>query len=232
MKAVIVAAGIGSRLNNHIPKTLLSFGGGTILSSILANISQAGINRFVIVVGYESQRIKSYLEKSDSFGFDISFVDNPQWRRGNGISVLAAEESIDEDSFLLSMSDHIVSVSAISRIASCESSANLLLVDPKVDEVFDIDDATKVKVVEHRIVDIGKHISDYNAIDCGIFKLTPRFFTSMRRQLKKGEESISASIRGLIEEKDMEAVFLAEGDRWIDIDTPESYDYALRGAGE
>jgi choline kinase len=230
MKAVIVAAGTGSRLNNDLPKTLLPFGEGTILSAILRSISQAATSEFVIVVGYKAELIKRYLERNLSFGLTISFVHNPDWNRGNGISALAAKEGIGEEEFLLSMSDHIVSPNAISNTARYESSANLLLVDRRVDQVFDIDDATKVKVVERKIVDIGKGISDYNAIDCGVFKLTPRFFSSMETKLKSGEESISAAIRGLIAENDMEAVFMDEGDSWIDIDTPESYDYALRGA--
>ena len=229
MKAVIVAAGAGRRLNNELPKTLLPFGEGTILSAILTNISKAGIEDFVIVVGYKSGAIVEYLEENRYLGFAISFVENPEWTRGNGISVLAAEPETGDESFLLSMSDHIVSVGAITRVAEHNSPSNLLLVDRKVDEVFDIDDATKVKVAGEKITDIGKNISDYNAIDCGIFKLTPRFFSSMRRQLETGEESISASIRGLIENDDMEAVFLEGNDCWIDIDTPESYHYALKG---
>jgi len=117
MKAVIVAAGLGSRLNHASPKTLLPFGNGTILSAILGNISDAGINEFVIVVGYRPEEIAGYLDRNQSFGLDISFVENSEYKRGNGISVLAAEEKIGDEDFLLSMSDHIVSASAIRRIA-------------------------------------------------------------------------------------------------------------------
>jgi len=58
--------------------------------------------------------------------------------------------------------------------------------------------------------------------------LNTRFFSSMRQQLAMEQESISASVRGLIENKDMEAIFLEGSDCWIDIDTPESYHYALK----
>lgn len=230
MKAVIVAAGMGSRLwkkTNQQPKTLMPFGDETILSRIIKNISYAGINDFVIVVGYRSQEIIDYVEKNEYFGFKFSYVENPEWRKGNGISVLASEKEVGKDKFLLSMSDHIVSVNAIKRIVHHNSDANLLLVDPKVEQIFDIDDATKIQVAGNKIVTIGKELSGYNGIDCGVFKLNSRFFDSMREQLKTNQESISASIKGLIQNDDMEAVFLAEDDSWIDIDTPESYQHAI-----
>ena len=75
------------------------------------------------------------------------------------MSVLAAETEITEDNFLLSMSDHIVSIEAIRRIVECGLTCNLLLVDPNIDDVFDIDDATKVKTSESRIIDIGKELA-------------------------------------------------------------------------
>ncbi len=231
MKAVIVAAGMGSRLwnqTNQKPKTLMPFGDETILATILQNIAATGIREFIIVIGYHKEDIVNYLEKNNNFDFQIRFVENTEWRKGNGISVLAAEQAVGQDQFLLSMSDHIVSVRALEKIMKQESSKNLLLVDPKINGIFDIDDATKVEVVQNRIINIGKEISNYNGIDCGVFKLTPRFFAAMREQLKKNQESISAAVRGLIQKDDMEAVFMDTNDFWIDIDTPESYQHALK----
>jgi len=251
MKAVIVAAGMGSRIldypttesdklssdlylqiknhsDNQIPKSLLPFAEGTILSTILNNIAKAGIKQFVIVVGFKSQYVINYLKKNDHFGFKISFVENPEWKKGNGISVLSAEKEVGKDSFLLSMSDHIVSVAAIEKVVRYRTSKNLLLVDPKLENIFDIDDATKVQTTGNMITNIGKQIQEYNGIDCGIFKLSSRFFISMREKLKNKQESITASVQGLIQNNDMEAVFMNENDFWIDIDTLDSYQYALQ----
>jgi hypothetical protein len=50
----------------------------------------------------------------------------------------------------------------------------------------------------------------------------------MREQLKNGQESISASVNGLIQKNDMKAIFMNENDFWIDIDTLESYHHALK----
>ena len=230
LKAVIVAAGSGSRIKgktNDTPKTLLPYKGGTILSAILENISYSGIKSFVIVVGFKSKLIKEYLDKNNNFGYEISFVQNDEWKRGNGISVLVSEKEVGNNPFILSMSDHIVSRTAIKRVADSDKTANLLLVDPRVDEIFDIDDATKVELVDDRIINIGKEIAVYNGIDCGIFRLNQHFFDAMRQQLKNGKESISAAVTMLIKNKDMYAVFTQKEDHWLDIDTPEAYNHAL-----
>jgi 1L-myo-inositol 1-phosphate cytidylyltransferase len=230
MKAVIIAAGMGSRLweeTFEIPKTLLPYGEGTILSRIIRNFNIVGITEFVIVVGYQAQYIRDYIAKNPDTQKQFTFVMNPDWKKGNGISVLAAEPELKGESFILSMSDHIVSPEALRRIVGADNTRNSLLVDPRVDSIFDIDDATKVLCENNRIIDIGKTIANYNAIDCGIFKLTNRYFAKMDEALAKNEESISAAIKMLIKGRDMEAVFMEPGDSWIDIDTPEAYRYCL-----
>lgn len=205
----------------------MPFGESTILANIMNNIAAAGITDFVIVVGYQAQKIQEYLYEQNHRNYKISFVENSEWTRGNGISVLLAERETRAENFILSMSDHIVSPQAIKRIANASNAANLLLIDPRINSIFDIDDATKVQVEQNKITNIGKEISGYNAIDCGIFRLTPRFFESMRQQLEFGKESISAAVQGLIQNNDMEAIFMADDEYWIDIDTPDAYEYAL-----
>jgi choline kinase len=230
MKAVIVAAGTGSRMHGQIPKTLLPFHDETILSTIIGNLTLAGIRNIVIVVGFQAGHIREYMTKNkDRLDVAVSLVENSQFTRGNGVSVLASEIAVGSADFILSMSDHVVTASAIRRVAESNSPANLLLVDPRVGSVYDIDDATKVTVENGRILDIGKEITGYNAIDCGIFRLTSRFYDSMREKLSNGRESISDAVKGLIRNNDMEAVFLQDNEQWFDIDTPEAYENALSG---
>ncbi|MCP4580167.1 MAG: NTP transferase domain-containing protein [candidate division Zixibacteria bacterium] len=230
MKAVIVAAGKGSRLwrqTYSIPKTLLPYGGGTILSTIMNSFNQVGINEFVVVVGYQSEFITDYLNKNDNLGYDIKIVENSDWNLGNGISVLVAEQAVGDGDFILSMSDHIVTVSALERIINHPSDNNLLLVDKRVEDIFDIDDATKVALQGRMITNIGKEITGYDGADCGIFRLNGRYFRAMREALKVNQDSISAAINKLIANNDMEAVFMNPSEKWIDIDTPSAYQHSL-----
>jgi choline kinase len=125
------------------------------------------------------------------------------------------------------MSDHIVSISALRRITKYENSNNLLLVDPETEDIYGIDDATKVAYQGSNIIDIGKEITQYNGVDCGIFRLNNRFFKAMNEALSKNQDSISAAIKILIRNKIMEAVFLKQDEKWLDVDTPEAYRYLL-----
>lgn len=231
MKTVIVAAGMGTRLWRRtytMPKTLLPFGNGTILSTIMDNFHHVGINSFVLVTGYQSDYITKYMQENDNLGYGVEFIQNDDWDKGNGISVLASEMATKGEDFILSMSDHIVPVDALKRIFEYKSEHNLLLVDTRIDDVYDIDDATKVQFDGSKITGIGKELEEYNGIDCGIFKLNDNYFKAMRQALANGQDSISAAVKVLISQNDMEAVFLEPDEKWIDIDTPSAYKHSLK----
>lgn len=225
---------MGSRLwrkTYTVPKTLLPFADGTILSTIMDNFHSVGISEFVIVVGYQANYIIDYLKQNEYLGYDVEIINNDDWNKGNGLSVLIAEKAVNNDDFILSMSDHIVSVSALKRIVDYPAKHSLLLVDPQINDIYDIKDATKVEFQESKIINIGKEIKQYNGVDCGIFKLNNRYFVAMREALKSGADSISAAVSILIKNDDMEAVFLKPQEKWIDIDTPDAYRHSLRDMG-
>jgi len=228
--AIIVAAGQGARLageSEQIPKTLLRYGEGTLLSTILGNLAAAGVEEFVVVVGYRGEMIRDYLAKHKDFGRRIRIVENPEWMRGNGLSVAVARDALEGEPALLSMSDHLVEARALRAVVKAEGDASLLLTDPDVDGIFDLPDATKVLREGRRIVDIGKGLTTFNAIDCGIFRLGGDFFDALERQIAAGKESISDGARLLIEEGRFESLPLPDGCAWIDVDTPAAYEHAL-----
>jgi choline kinase len=228
MKTVIVAAGRGSRLlanTDDRPKTLLPLGEGTILSAILTSFRQAGCAEFVIVTGYHGDQLARFAATPPP-GLRITTVENREWSRGNGLSVYAARAAVGDAPFLLSMSDHLVSPAALRAVRDAPPGPALLLVDPRIDEVVDLDDATKVWVEERQITRIGKELTDYNAVDCGVFRLDARFFAAMETALAGGREGISDAMRELIAAGALAALPLPAGAEWVDIDTPEAYAHA------
>lgn len=229
MIGVIIAAGFGSRLwsvSSKIPKTLLPFGGGTILSTIITQLRDAGVDRLVIVVGYNQDYIREYLSTLDT-ETPIEIIENLEWERGNAISVYKAKEYVNNESFILSMSDHLVCVSALERVVGYSEDDNLLMVDPYIQENFDLDDATKVQVENGFITSIGKKIDHYNSLDCGIFRLNSAFFDAVEKAVESGDESISGAIMQLVNNRCMKAITLDAPNQWIDVDTPEAYEHAL-----
>lgn len=235
MRAIITAAGRGSRLSDasdDTPKTLLQLGTGergrTILSGIMRNFAAAGVSDFIVVVGFRGDAIVDYLRAHDNFGFRVTVVTNQEWRRGNGISVHLAGRILEtgEDEVLLSMADHLVAPDALRAMVAAPPGRNSLLVDSRIPLVHDLDDATKVVTDDGRITQIGKELTDFNAVDCGVFRLTRRYFDAMGRQIARGKDSITEGVRELIAAHDFEAVPIPPSSHWIDIDTPAAYEYA------
>lgn len=229
MRAIIVAAGKGSRLwpvTQRMPKTLLPYGDGTILSRIIGNFAAINVSRFTIVIGFKGDMIRTYLEGQHNFGHEISFIENLEYERGNGLSVAAARGALeDTNAAFLSMSDHLVHPDGLAALK--HASGNALLTDSRIDEVFDLDDATKVRTHGDRIVDIGKELTAYDAIDCGVFRVDRAFMDALDAQIAAGKESISDGVKSLIAAKDFKSVPIPNHCVWIDIDTPAAYEAAL-----
>ncbi|MFH1144245.1 MAG: NTP transferase domain-containing protein [Candidatus Eisenbacteria bacterium] len=231
MQALIIAAGRGSRLWERTlqsPKTLLPFLDGTILSQIMTNLTAAGASRFRLVIGFRGLDIVHYLRDHD-LAARVSCVENVEWHRGNALSVLRGGEAwvAAGDSMLLSMCDHLVTPDAVRLVITHPSPKNLLLVDRRLEAVYDLEDATKVLVDGKHIIAIGKELAEYNAVDCGIFRINVRMLAAIRANIELNRESISEAASVLIDQDDFEAVDLPAAGAWIDIDTPAAYRHAL-----
>src|SRR5215469_5666883 len=102
----------------------------------------------------------------------------------------------------------------------------VLAVDRNIDRVFDMDDATKVRLNGDRIVDIGKNLERYDALDTGMFHCDPILFQWLERSMKNGNCSLSDGMRLMAKNGTFKAFDIGEG-YWQDVDTPEAFEYAL-----
>lgn len=230
-QAVIIAAGRGSRLEERgsagRPKPLVQVGGLSLLERTILALKKAGVMEFLIVIGYRGSEIRRWIT-AKNLGVKIEWVENPEWRKQNGLSVLAAEGRV-QGRFLLTMSDHLFSAETIRRLSHgpVADGEVILVVDRDVRAVPDLKDATKVLVRDHHVAAIGKDLADYNAIDTGLFLCTPALFAALRRCQTRGDCSLSDGIRTLATQKQVRIVDL-EGDFWLDVDTPEALRLAER----
>jgi len=227
--ALILAAGNGSRLaacSGELPKPLVPLHGKPLLEHVMSSARAAGIERFVIVVGYRGEKIQEWYRNRPLRGVDVTWVENPEYRKANGVSVLRAKELIHEP-FLLLMADHIFEPStarALLRQPLGEHDV-ILAVDRKIDRVFDLDDATKVTLEGNRIVDIGKNLDHYNALDTGMFLCQPALFSCLESAMTHGNCSLSDGLRVMGRYRTFKAFDIEEA-CWQDVDTPAALDYA------
>jgi len=234
MKAVIIAAGCGSRLKEYlqgIPKTLLSVYDKRIIDDIIEKIISNGIFDIIIITGYKSELLEEYLAKYKDSSVNIQFIHNPRWEEANGISVLSARKAMSEkDEFVLLMSDHIFSKEILSQVisANIKTDEALLAIDMKIDKIPDLDDGMKLQAVKiensmYQINKFGKELQDFIAIDTGIFKLHFSFFDSLELSIARGKDSLSDACNMLCEVGRMKGLDIGNK-LWLDIDTPEMLD--------
>jgi len=227
-QCLILAAGNGTRLRSvsgALPKPLVDFRGKPILEHVILRAHQAGIDKFVIVVGYRSDLIRSWFD-GRSLGVSVTFVENPDYHKSNGISALKARNEI-HDNFLLLMADHIFEPETARVLLKqrLEPGEVILAVDPNIDRIFDLDDATKVLRDGDRIVDIGKEIANYDALDTGMFLCSPSLFDRLESAAKDGNCSLSDGMRQLAWERRLRALEIGAAN-WQDVDTPEALAHA------
>ena len=227
--ALILAAGNGSRLasrSGELPKPLVLLYGKPLLEHVVNGALEAGIERFVIVVGYRGGMIQDWYKTRPFRGADVTFVENPDYRKDNGVSVLCAKDLIRE-SFLLLMADHIFDPATAAALIRQPLGHNevVLAVDHKIHAVFDLDDATKVRLENDRIVEIGKNLRQYNALDTGMFLCQPSLFHWLDSALMNGNCSLSDGLRLMGQSRAFRGFDIGDR-RWQDVDTPEALDHA------
>ena len=225
MKALIVAAGEGTRLKNLTedkPKALIEIHGLTLIERSLLTLRKVGIKDIVVVVGYLGGMIEELLGDGTKYNIRIEYVRNEQWGGGNGISVFKAKDRlIDESKFLLLMVDHLFEPNLISSLKEESLGPNecRLAVDNKLESIDDIDDATKVVFEDGRITDIGKGLKNFNGVDCGAFLCSSSIFDALQERIPEGKDSISDGMKLLCEKGLMRYSLIDGNGGWYDVDT-------------
>jgi choline kinase len=232
-EAVILMAGEGSRLRGSESTVLKPFVpvlGRPLISYALDTLIRAGIASVTFVVGYESGRMIEQVKQLIPSGLSASFIENRDWRKQNGVSLLIAAGRV-ANPFVLTMSDHIFENAIIDRLLdSFESDFLNVAVDRKLHSIFDLEDAMKVRTRGNRIADLGKNLSDYDAIDIGLFVCTLEIFDYLERAKSRSgtnDCSLADGVRLMAGDDKVRAIDIGDG-WWQDVDTPGMLRHAER----
>ena len=131
MQAIILAAGMGRRLGeltNNNTKCMLEVNGTRLINRALDALSEVGIDRVVLVVGYKAENVRAWVGQSYK-GMEIVYVENSVYDKTNNIySLYLAKDYLLADDTLLLESDLIYEPRVLRRIVDDEY-PNLALVD-------------------------------------------------------------------------------------------------------
>lgn len=220
MDAVILAAGDGGRLRPHTlrtPKPLLRIARRPIINHVLDNLRAAGIDRATIVVGYKAEQMRTAIENLHPCGMDVGIIENDAYMLGNARSLWAARRVIDGP-FVLAMADHIVEPELVRALIAGAADRCRLAVEYAITGDPRAEEATLALVRRGRVVDLGKMIERWNALDTGVFYCTPAVFDAFTLRRRDGE--LGAVFAALARAGALDAVDVT-GWGWMDIDTPE-----------
>ena len=114
MKALIFAAGLGSRLRpltDTTPKALLPVGGITMLERVIVRLKEAGVDDLTINIHHLGSQIKEFLRANDGFGLPIHVSDETDHLLDTGGGLLHARPWLDgREPFFLHNADILTDV--------------------------------------------------------------------------------------------------------------------------
>jgi choline kinase len=225
MNAVILAAGYGSRLAGmQAPKPLVEVAGVCLLEWSVRQMAAAGIRRAVIVTGHCAEQIEAPLPGiAAATGVVLEPCRLTDWSCANGHSVIAGASRVSGN-YLLVMADHLFSATLLQRLVADfdRSGGAALAIDRQTDgPAIDPADATWVRChANGHIAQIGKHLTAYDAVDCGAFIATPDLAEAIAETIAEGASgSLSQGMQRLADRGQAETVDVT-GEPWIDVDDP------------
>jgi choline kinase len=119
MQALILAAGMGSRLGKYTKnntKCMLETNGKRLIDYILECLNDIGITKLIMVVGYKKENLISYLGNSFK-NISIEYVENNIYNQTNNIySLYLAREKLIQDDTLLLESDLIFEKAILEKL--------------------------------------------------------------------------------------------------------------------
>lgn len=198
MKAVILAAGEGSRLRpltNRRPKPMLPVGNKPLLESVVEAVSAAGVTEIVLVVGYQRERIQSYFGDGDHWNVDITYAVQEK-QLGTGHALLQAEPYIDSDFITLNgdryIESRIVEDVIDEHLETGESCLGVTRVEaPNRFGVVELDGQIITELIEKPMPET----TPSKQINAGVYAFTPKIFSAVRQTESYGEQELTTTLQ-------------------------------------
>ena len=125
------------------------------------------------------------------------------------------------------MADHIFDPAIVDGLCRLPLGPRevVLAVDRKIDSIYDLEDATKVRLEDDRIVAIDKQLEAYDAIDTGLFICSPALVTALSDLARSGDCSLSDGMRRIAAAGNLRYYDIGPS-WWQDVDTPGALQHA------
>ncbi len=231
MKALMLAAGVGSRLYGddyrQPPKSLLRFAGATLLERHIRVLQSVGVDELVMVLGYRHDEILAEVRAIGARDY-VRSLYNPRFRGGPILSFWTAREVLREGAPVLFMdADVLYDPRLIERLVT-STHGNCFLLDQAIEPG---DEPVKLCLRDGLPVDFGKKVEgtfDMIGEWPGFLTMTPEIAA---RMADAAQALVDEARMGVTYEVAMRDVLVSEppgtfgveditGIPWIEIDFP------------
>jgi len=217
MKAVILAAGEGSRmrpLTYNRPKVMLPIANKPILEHLLIEVVQAGIKEFIFIVGYHDEQVRDYFGSGDRWGISINY--STQRKPLGTADALKMVEGLVDGIFIMINGDIIAGRKDIKKLA--KGNGNIM----GVVKVEDTTDLGLVEIKKGKVAHIYEKVvkSSSHLANTGLYLFTPDIFEAVSRtpESSRGEYEITDSLQFIIDRG--EEISSQRIDYWLDLSYP------------
>lgn len=228
MKAVILAAGRGSRLEgltDDLPKCMVSLAGTPLLHRQISALKEVGIEEVAVVRGYRAEAIS---------GPDVHFIDNPRWSQSNMVvSLQAALPWLKPQGGIISYADIFYAPEAVTALMETEGDL-VLTYDVNWQTLWEsrqenpLDDAETFKLAPNGdLKEIGKQPQALEEVEgqyMGLLRFTGPGIAAIEKLLSSmTQENIDrldmTSLLSLLLESGERIVPIAYEGEWGEVDT-------------
>lgn len=231
MKAVMLAAGLGSRLygkgEDQPPKVLLRFEGKTLLQRHVEILKACGIEELVMVLGYRKDEIEAELRAIGADGFVRTYY-NPDYHDGPVVSLWKARDVLKSGQDILFMDADVLYPPLLIERLIGSPHGTCLLYDGNIDAG---EDPVRICVRDGLIADFGKMIEgDFDSVGewPGFMKMSPeiasRIADATARYVEAGDVRLAyePAMRDVMMESAPGTFGFEDitGVPWIEIDFP------------
>ena len=197
MRAIIIAAGLGSRLKEltkQVPKCMVKYQDKCLITYQCEAMAKAGIKQIAVVGGYKINALKEHIAiLENTLNIDIKLFENTRFNATNMVySLFCAKEFIakcknDSQDLLISYSDIIYTSDFIQKLKEAKDSFNIM-VDKNWLELWQkrfsnpLSDAETLKIKDEKIVELGKKPNSFDDIEAqymGLFSFKADFLDTV-----------------------------------------------------
>ncbi len=226
MKGVVLAAGVGSRLTpitDNKPKHMIFLCGQPLISYVLTALKSNGIKDLILVIGRSDKITRSFLGNGEEFGLNLEYAIQEK-PLGTADALKSALKLMDENEFLVTYGDILLSDAAIQEALKCFNEFKecvITAVPAKSIQEYGLIEEKEGKLAN--LIEKPKRAPLEAFVNAGIYIFNKEEISKALKETKKsirGEYELTDSIKILLKKGEPVRVVKIACEEWMDIGRP------------